>query len=270
LNPRPVILKLMLASENGELTARDAVAACQLLGIRENSTRVALVRLASAQLIEAAGRGTYRMGPQATGLANEVSAWRTAEERIREWDGAWIAVHTGALNRADRVALHARERALELLGLRELERGLHVRPDNLTGSVAAIRERLQKLAPEFDAPVFVARDFDNERDGRARKLWSSKALTRGYRETRRKLEDWLADSERLEVDVAARESYLIGDKAIRQLLFDPLLPSPLVDVDERRKFRDAVLRMDRVGHAIWQSFLYSSSPHLAQSAAHPH
>lgn len=272
LNPRTVILKLMLASERDELVAREAVSACALLGIRENSTRVALVRLASAQLIEAAGRGAYRLGPQATGLAAEITAWRNAEDRVRQWDGAWMAVHTGALKRADRVALRARERALELLGLRELERGLHVRPDNLTGSVVALRERLRKLDPDLAAPVFVARDLDPEREQRARKLWNGKALTKGYRETRRKLEEWLARADQLEPEVAARESYLVGDKAIRQLVFDPLLPAPLVDADERRAFREAVLRFDRVGHAIWRQLAVSqrSLHDSAQSAEARH
>lgn len=274
LNPRNVILKLMLANEHDRLAARDAVAACGLLGIRENSTRVALVRLASAELIEAAGRGAYRLGRQATGLAAEVTSWRTADERVTEWDQSWIAVHTGALKRADRAALHARERAMELLGLRELERELFVRPNNLVGGVVAVRDRLRKLAPDFDAPVFVARDFDSERDPRARRLWNSKALTRGYRETRRKIEEWLEHADQLEPEVGARESYLIGDKAIRQLIFDPLLPAPLVDVDERRAFRDSVLRIDRKGHAIWRqlALAYSTSHLPAQAAAHaaPH
>lgn len=273
LNPRNVIMKLMLASEDEQLAAREAVAACGLLGIRENSTRVALVRLASAELIEAAGRGSYRLGPRATGLAAEVSVWRTAEERVTAWDESWICVHTGALTRADRAALHARERALELLGLRELERGLFLRPNNLLGGVEAIRGRLRKLAPDLDAPVFAARDFDAERDAAARRAWNTKALSRGYRETRKKIEEWLEHADQLETDVAARESYLLGDKVIRQLLFDPLLPSPLVDVEERRAFRESVLRLDRVGHAIWSqlSLAYSSSLHAASAAStHSH
>lgn len=272
LNPRTVILKLMLANEQDQLTAREAVGACWLLGIRENSTRVALARLAGAEMIEAAGRGAYRLGPKATGLATEVTSWRTAEERVTEWDGSWVAVHTGALNRADRVALRGRERALELLGLRELERGLHVRPNNLRGGVLDARERLRKVASDFDAPVFVVRDFDSDTDQRARQLWNSEAMTRAYQDTRRKVEEWLAQADKLDPFVAGRESYLLGDKAITHLVFDPLLPAPLVDVDERRAFRDAVLRIDRVGHAIWRELarLYSSMQTLPASNATAH
>ena len=256
-NPRAIILKLLLAAEGKEMSAREAVAGCALFGIGENSARVTLVRLASDQLIEAAGRGAYRLGPKATSLASEVATWRNAEQRVRTWKGDWLAAHTGAMKRADRTALRARQRALELVGLRELQRDLYLRPNNLAGGVASMRERLEKLDPEFDAPVFVVRDLDSAREKRARSLWNGRALSLLYATTRRKLEAWLERAPELELENAARESYLLGDKAIRQIVFDPLLPEPLVDVGERRAFHEAVLRFDRTGHAIWRSFTVS-------------
>lgn len=262
-NPRNLILNLLLAADGQALPAREAVAACRLFGIRENSARVTLVRLATAGLIKAAGRGAYRLGPNAAQLAGDVATWRTAERRVRDWNGDWIAVHTGGLGRSDRVALRARDRALALLGLRELDRGLYVRPDNLVGGVEAVRARLLKLGLDADAAVFVASGFDAEREARARALWDGKALTASYRTTRKKLEYWLARADALPPETAARESFLLGNAAIRQLVFDPLLPAPLVDVDERRAFVDAVQRYDRAGHAIWQNL------HLAPHATPP-
>jgi phenylacetic acid degradation operon negative regulatory protein len=252
-NPRTLILNLLLAADGEPLPARDAVASCALLGLRENTVRVALVRLAAAGYLEAAGRGAYRLGPKAAGLAADVATWRSAEQRVTPWAGGWIAVHVGALGRSDRVALRSRDRALALLGLRELERGLFVRPDNLAGGVSAARERLLNLGLDGAAAVFVAQAFDDGREQRARALWDTAALDRGYRQTRQQLDDWLARAGTLQPAVAARESFLLGNDAIRQLVFDPLLPAPLVDVDARRAFADAVVRYDRAGHRIWQS-----------------
>ena len=253
-NPRNLILNLLLGAGGAPLSARSAVASCALFGIRENSVRVALVRLAASGLVEAAGRGAYRLGPGAATLAADVATWRGAEARLRDWNGGWIAVHAGPLGRSDRAALRIRDRAFGLLGLRELERGLHLRPDNLAGGVAAARERLFKLGLERAAAVFVARDLDDPRELRARALWDGAALDRGYRETRRRLDDWLARADALELEVAARESFLLGNDAIRQLVFDPLLPSPLVDADERHRFIDAVVRFDAAGQSIWNRF----------------
>ncbi|MFZ5757049.1 MAG: PaaX family transcriptional regulator C-terminal domain-containing protein [Pseudomonadota bacterium] len=251
-NPRTLLLTLLQASDGEPLSSREAVATAALFGIRENSLRVALVRLSAAGLIEAAGRGAYRLGPKATALAAEIAGWRTAEQRVQDWDGGWIAVHTAALGRSDRVALRARDRAFRILGLRELERGLYLRPDNLAGGVAALRERLHALGLDAGAAVFRASGFDAAREQQARALWDGKALNRHYHDSRKTLDDSLARIDELEPEVAARESYRLGNEAIRSLVFDPLLPAPLVDTGARRAFVDSVIRYDRIGHDIWR------------------
>lgn len=269
--PRQLIQKLLLAADDGELSARDAVAGCALFGIRENSVRVALVRLAGAGLIEAAGRGSYRLGARGKDLAAEVAAWPLAEQRVREWRGGWVAVLTGSLGRSDRVALRARDRALALAGLRELDKGLFVRPDNLAGGVTAVRERLAKLRLEAEAAIFLASEFDPAREKRARALWDGKALTAGYRQTRQQLRKWLAHADDLEPEVAARESFLLGNDAIRQVVFDPLLPGPLVDVEARREFVAAVIDFDRAGREIWRRlFRESADPAVLRSLSPAH
>ncbi len=245
-------MKLVLVADGRPTSARDVIASCALFGIRENSARVALVRLSAAGMIEAEGRGTYRIGPGAAGLAEDIRTWRKVESRVRSWSGAWVAVHCGGLGRSDRAALRQRDRALQLLGLRELDRGLFVRPDNLVGGVEGVRGRLYKLGLDGEAPVFVVPSFDSERDDRARGLWNGTVLTKTYVRTRQRLEKWLEHAKALDLEVAARESFLLGNDAIRQLVFDPLLPDPLVDVNERRAFVDAVLAFDRAGHAIWR------------------
>jgi len=250
IQPRPLILKLILGADDETLPARAAIACCALFGIHENSVRVALNRLAAAGMIEGFERGRYRLGPKAAALAGEVRTWRAAEARTRVWNGAWVAVHVGGLGRTDRAALRTRERAFELVGFRELEPDLVIRPDNLAGGVAGVRERLAKL--DVDAPVFLVSELDAERDARARTLWDGKALTRQYVATRERLDRWLDKADALSGEVAARESFLLGSAAIRTIVFDPLLPAPLVDTDARRALVQTVKRFDEYGHAIWR------------------
>ncbi len=261
INPKSLILNLLRVAD-GPLTSREAVGACALFGIRENSVRVSLVRLAAAGLIEAAGRGSYRLGPRASALAHDLAGWRTAEERLCDWDGGWLMVSTGGLGRSDRSALRQRERALALAGFQALEPTLYVRPDNLAGHAPVMRERLHKLGLDKGAPVFCARDLDAARDQTARQLWNGEQLSAQYRATRQRLETWMTEADELDTDVAARECYLLGHHAIRQLVFDPLLPEPLVDVAERRAFTAMVQTYDRVGHWIWRKLLarFSAAP----------
>ncbi len=267
-NPRNLILNLLLAADGQSLSASDAVAASELFGIRANSVRVALVRLAASGLVASAGRGSYRLGPQAAGLADDLARWRTSESRVCDWQGGWIMVSTGGLGRSDRSVLRTRHRALALLGFQALDEALYIRPDNLVGHASAIRERLYPLGLDAQAPVFAAHDLDAVRDKAARGLWQGKRLNKAYDDTRQRLQTWLDNAHTLELEVAARESYLLGNDAIRQLVFDPLLPEPLVDVAARQAFTHTVLAFDRAGHAIWQRVLPSLGTPSTQARAH--
>jgi phenylacetic acid degradation operon negative regulatory protein len=248
-------MNLLRAADSGCLTAAEAVAAGELFGISGNATRVALARLAAAGLVDATTRGTYRLGQAGIALDKEVSSWRDAEQRLVDWSGQWIAVLTAGLPRTDRAAWRARERALSLLGLRELDAGLFIRPDNLEGGVESVRSRLSALGVGDATPVFCADQFDAPREQQARTLWKAGELTQRYRNGSNKLQKWLKRAPLLSGAIAAKESFLLGDRAIRQLVFDPLLPDPLIDVGLRRSYRNTVIEFDQAGRRIWTNFL---------------
>ncbi len=266
---KKLILGLLLAREGEPLSVREAINACALFSITENNVRVTLVRLSSEGLIQSQGRGAYGLGPAALTTASEVSHWHEAEQRLRPWSGGYICVHSAALGRSDRKALRKRERALEMLGFRELERGLHLRPDNIRGSLEEVRRRLISLGLETQAVVFLATDFDAERQARIQKLWDGASLNKRYVVEREKLEAWMASADELELDVAARESYLIGGQAIRQLVFDPWLPEPLIDADARHAFFTTVQRFDATGKAIWSQLNTMDNAMPVAAAASP-
>lgn len=271
--PRALILNLLLGAEArgaGALAVRELLAACALFGLPDNSVRVALTRGVAAGLLATPRRGHYALGPQARPLADDVGHWRAAAGRLQDWQGDWIAVHVGGAGRSDRPALRARERAFGLLGLAEFERGLHLRPDNLAGGADALRARLRTLLPEGAeaGTVFTARGLAAADAARARTLWDGAALDAGYRDTTAQLCAWLDGAHGLPLDRAAREVFGLGHAAIRALVFDPLLPAPLVDADARARFIATVARFDAAGQAIWQRFL-TAARHPAPAAPHP-
>lgn len=231
------------------------VQACALFDISENSVRVTVARLSSAGLLQAAGRGEYRLAEPCAELAREVSHWRMAEKRVRPYQGGYVAVLRGDLAKADKTQAHAAARALSLNGFAELGPRFFVRPDNLLGGEAAMRERLSTLGLERSATVFRAEGFDCEKEAAIAALWDGRALTVSYKKTRQKLESWLVREPTLDRDAAVREVFLLGAAAIRQVVFDPLLPAPLVDEQERRAFVETVQRFDKVGRALWHRFM---------------
>lgn len=257
LNARRIIMGLLQAERGEPLSSRQVVAACGLFGVAENSARVALARLSAAGLVASAERGSYRLGEAASALAGDVATWRQAEARLSDWSGHYLAVLTSMLGRTDRTALRRRERALEMLGFRELERGFHVRPDNLVGGVQAVRQRLYALGLERQAPVLRASEFDATRQAQLPTLWDGEGLNQRYRQQYRQLNDWLARADQLAPEDAAREAFLLGGRAIRYIVFDPLLPAPFVDVSARHDFIRMTRQFDQAGYAIWQR-LYQS------------
>ena len=257
---RSLVLSLILGAEargDAALGVRELIAACALFDLPENNVRVALARAVAAGQLATPRRGAYALSAQSRPLADEVGRWRSLEDQIVEWRGDWLAVHVGATGRSDRPALRARERAFGILGLAEFERGLHLRPDNLAGGVASLRERLAHLVPQGTelGTVFVLGGLAAADAQRAAALWDAAALNAHYRDGTARLSAWLENARALPLERAARESFELGHAAIRSLVFDPLLPAPLVDAAARSRFIKTVARFDDAGKAVWQRFL---------------
>src|SRR4051812_32579987 len=130
LTAKRIVLELLTAAGGRAAPVAVLVDVCALFGITENSTRVTLARLLATGRLEASARGSYQLGAGSEELTKQVTSWRDLEKHVRKWDGSWVCVHAAELVRSDRVLLRRRERALRLLGFRELARGLEVRPGN--------------------------------------------------------------------------------------------------------------------------------------------
>jgi phenylacetic acid degradation operon negative regulatory protein len=260
---KSVVLDLLSTLPRGSMPVGTLVAAGALFGLAENAIRVTLTRLLASGLVERDERGQYRLGARAGAVSRQVASWKRLGDRMRAWDGGWIAVHTSALGRADRAAGRRRDRALHFLGLRELAPGLAIRPDNLAGGVAATREQLYALGLDAKAPVFVVHDLDDATARRACALWPATALVQTWRTTRQELERSERTLPQLPLERAMVESFLVGGRAIRLLVLDPLLPERIVPARERDLLLATLRRYDRLGRSVWATFLRGFGvPHL--------
>jgi phenylacetic acid degradation operon negative regulatory protein len=263
VSPKSLILDLLSSVRGREMPVRALIAAAEVFGISAESLRVALVRLLERGLIARNERGQYGMAPAAQPVQSHVVSWTRIEDRLAAWRGAWVAVHTAGLGRSARAQLRRRERAMQFLGLRPLERDLWVRPDNLRGGVGAVRAELYGLGLEPAAPVFGLTDLDADTEARARRLWDASQLRRAYRDLTNTLELSAAHLPQLPVREAMVESFLLGGRAIRQIALDPLLPEPLVPAADRAALVDTLRRYDQLGRSCWRPFMEKQgAPHL--------
>jgi phenylacetic acid degradation operon negative regulatory protein len=237
------------------------VRAAVILGVGENSMRVALARLRARGLVRSDERGLYRLGSGAEPVNRHVRSWRSIEDRVGSWDGSWVG-----LEPAEGTASRHFKLALRLLGFRPLTRTLQVRPDNLAGGVEAVRQRLESLGPAPAGLVFRLAELDAATDRRARGLWDTRALETGYRAIRERLRESEERLRTLSEEGAMAESFLLGGEAVRQIALDPLLPAPIVDVDARRALVVAMRRYDRIGRRCWKAWA-GEAVELEQSPA---
>lgn len=231
-----------------------------MFDITANSARVSLARLSSDKLIESCGRGVYQIGPQGRRLAEDQASWHGLEDKVCDWDGGWIGAFIGGLGRADRTALRRRIRILRFAGFEELETGLLVRPNNLRGGVSQLRERLFYLGLEREAMVFTLADFEPPLQQRAMMLWDIEELNQHYIQGADEMDRWLVTADSLAPEVAARESFLMGDEVLRRIAYDPMLPKEMVDVAARSRYVETMVRFDQVGKTAWQQLYHIFDP----------
>lgn len=251
IKPKHLILNFLLQAEQ-PTSSQHLVRIAELFDITENHIRVSLARLQAEKLVETCGRGVYGLGPAASKLAEDVNQWRGLEDSLCDWDGTWIAAYIGALGRTDRTALRRRVRILQLSGFQLLETGLMVRPNNLVGGVSRLRDKLYRLGLESEALVFNLADVDTDTEARMLALWDADSLQKLYRKGVVQMREWMATADSLAPNVAARESFLLGDEVLRNIVYDPLLPAEMMDVMARADYLQTMISFDQLGKKIWQ------------------
>jgi phenylacetic acid degradation operon negative regulatory protein len=262
---RSLILDLLSTLRRGSMPVRALIDAGSLFSFSENNVRVNLARLRRTGLVERDERGRYRLGTAAAAVDDHVTSWRRAPARLREWAGSWVAVH-GGRSAAER---RTRGDARSMLGFRELEPGLAVRPDNLTGGVAELRSALERLRPGEDFTIFGVRELDARRDRAARALWDGAALERDYATLQSDLEASERELSALDRDAAMVRSFLVGGAAIRCVALDPLLPPPIVARGALSQLVGTLRSYDAAGRACWADFLRSHGVTLSRAKAAP-
>lgn len=252
---RKLLLKLLGSRDSIQMNASAAVRVGALFGISENNIRVTLTRLQSAQLISLVERGYYKLGDKGIRFAKEIHQWRDDESALVPWQNNWVVAQTNTLPKSDKKQQRTNERALKLVGMRKLASDMYIRPNNFLGGAVEVRDKLHALGLSRKALVFSASDFDSKTQSKAMGLWSHLKLEALYEEGCNEIEKSLARLPSLPLEEATKESYVIGDRALYHLVFDPLLPSPLVDVTMRERFRNLVKEYDDIGAQIWHRFL---------------
>lgn len=251
---KKLILNLVKEAQQ-PISAQVMVRMAELFSVEANNVRVTLNRLTKQGFLDLTERGIYVLGPSAQHLAERQSAWRCTEDKVCSWSGKWIAIYTAHLGRRDRKVLRQRQRATEMLGFREFYQGLLVRPDNLVASLPEVTQQLFRLGLEAEACVFCADGFNEEARPASETLWPIDDINARYRDNTEEMLGWRQTFHDKPLDVAARECFLIGDRVLRDIAFDPLLPEEMVDQQARAQMVSTMADFDDLGKSIWRELI---------------
>ena len=244
-----LVLGLLATAKDRTLETSTLARAGDLFGFAPGTIRVALTRLRQRGSIEAVERGVYRLAARSAALQKEVSGWRDRENLLADWQGGWIVVSTAGWSRSDRTATRRQTRILARLGYAAAAPALEIRPDNRLGSIAQARDDLAGQLPQ--APVLLATDLPKRTVDAAIAEWNPQALERTYASLIDELERATAAVGDMPAGPAAATTFDIGDRAIRAIVADPLLPDALVDADQRRRLIRTMRDFDRLGRTLW-------------------
>jgi len=251
----PDLIQDLLVANGEGLPVQAICRAGELIGIGQSAIRVALNRLTSQGKITHSTRGFYAMHLSGPALSRAVDDWRHKELQIVPWDGSWVGVQDSCVLRSDKTGWRRNRLALSLRGFRSFQPGLHLRPHNLAGGTASVRKQLQELGLAPQALVFRLDDVDEAREAQARALWDVKALSREYQRMRQALKLSAKKFGRADLEIAVRESLLLGRAVVSQLIRDPLLPSEMAAPNARQSLTDEMKVYQRKARALWHAWL---------------
>ncbi len=252
LSARELILTLTDSTKAQSLSASYLIAAGSLFGLEPNNMRVALARLVKDGALLSVGRGQYGLGSRSGTLNTLVRNWAKAEQTLVAWKGGWLTVLTGHLARSSKTQRRGNERALGLYGFAQAQPGFWVRPANLSRTLIPLRCELIDLGLDENAICTETASLQPPSAVQPETLWPIGSLTKRYESNCQ----MLASSEQrlaaMNEQECARETLLVGRAVTRDILLDPLLPEPLIDVNARRAMIEAMRSYDRIGKNYWR------------------
>ncbi len=249
ITPKSLVLSMLQATNGKAMPVKTLVSIGQVFGFTGNTIRVTTTRLMGEGTIESDVRGFYRLSRKGARFSRFIDRWKKGEGRLRGWDGGWLCfmvpksvskrhVETGRIS--------------DFLGFREGLSHLWVRPDNLSIDFPEIDTLLSQIGRIENGEKFVARQFSEKLTEKWQcYLWPVKKLLQNQKGFLNKISKSADRIEKMPLENALIESFLVGSKAIQMLIMDPLLPEEMMNSSHRVELTNAMLAYDEIGKRIW-------------------
>ncbi len=250
-----LILSLLSQPNLRNIEIKQLIKWGDLFGHDSSTIRVEAGRLTKQRILDNHQRGMYSIGKEGIFLQRTAAGWRTIQNRIGPWQGDWLCLHIAHLGRSHKPTVRMRDRAFHLMGFKKLVAGLWCRPNNFIAPLRDTYERLVELGLEPDAILLKMDKALLTPQHNPLTLWPRCVTEKQYRRVINVLTHSQNRLNQLDQTAAMRESFLVGEYAIRQINADPLLPDEMINTDLRHQMITAMKAYDRYSHPLWVQFL---------------
>lgn len=250
-----LMLDLMSTRVPPSFSLRQLCRAAEVFEIGDGAVRSAISRLKREGRIAVSGRGMYQIGERGLPIMQQLLQWPDALNQRSEWQGHWVIAFANPQDRNNRTTWRRTLSALNLEGLVEAEKNIWVRPDNLKGGVARIRQSIARMEGSPSLLLVKAAELDLGRAESYARLWNSDELDELDIAWRKLLSDGLLRLRSQSPVEACRDSLLLGRESIRHILRDPRLPESIRNSRYIRELIDTARLFQKEAIQIWLDYL---------------
>ena len=249
ITQKSLLLSLFHAAGNTSIPIKTLVAAGEIFGFAGSTVRVTVIRLVRSGTLESDTRGMYRLSGRGRKISRFIGTWKEGEQRLKPWDGTWLCclLPQKAYRTPGRI-----RRFLNMTGFQEGLPSLWVRPNNLAMGIERLGSILSHPGGRDDMVQFVGYGFEDRITERwTRSLWPVDILMDTQNRFLQKINKSASRLDKMPLENALVESFLVGSEAIHLLFSDPLLPHDIMDPGPRQALTRAMIAYDRIGKRVW-------------------
>lgn len=255
LGASEAILDMLASREDTCLSVPSLCRGGDLLGVSEQNIRVGLTRLLKQGKICKLARGLYGLSTSGNRLLVDITHWSDRSDKLVPWKKGWIGVLDMSVPRSQKTQWRHHCHTLQLKGFKTHKSGLHLRPDNLQGTLEEFSRDLKQVGLAPDAEIMRLNEISGESSASLQALWDVQALSTAYRSLEQELRTSEQELTQKPVEEAAVLSFFLGRKAIRTIIQDPLLPMEMMQSDARESLISRTKSYQSMARRLWDTVL---------------
>ncbi|WP_093190636.1 hypothetical protein [Pseudovibrio sp. Tun.PSC04-5.I4] len=215
--------------------------------------RAALSRLKEREKLRNLGRGIYGLPEKPMIEWSFNRSWRDYVEEIIQWSGHWVLASWSNNAKLSRSESLSKEDLLHRYGFRKWRPQLFIRPDNITGGLPAMRQRIATWSAADQFEFSEMRQVEMKLETHLMSHWNDSV--QNHDNIVSLLNDSLLKTRGEITGETVAEVLSVGRCAVKSVLKNPRLPEPYGNHANLRELSTTLATYEVHGLELWTQYL---------------